>query len=105
MEQYLDSSEYIDWEQPLAAARAVELADGANSDEAVVRRCFEFVRDSIQHSWDYWKNPVTCKISEVLFHGTGYWIDIFSDFAILIVLRIATWRVFLVVTEVGLKAH
>jgi transglutaminase-like putative cysteine protease len=72
MEQYLGNSEYIDWQQPLVAAKAAELADGANSDEAVARRCFEFVRDSIQHSWDYRKNPVTCKASEVLMHGTGY---------------------------------
>ncbi len=72
MEQYLDSSEYIDWEHPLVAAKAAELADGAHSDEAVAKRCFEFVRDSIQHSWDYRKNPVTCKASEVLIHGTGY---------------------------------
>ena len=33
---------------------------------------YEFVRDSILHSWDYQKNPVTCKASEVLIHRTGY---------------------------------
>lgn len=72
MEHYLGSSEYIDRDHPLVATKAAELADGAISDEAVVRRCFEFVRDSIQHSWDSRKNPVTCKASEVLIHGTGY---------------------------------
>jgi len=71
-QSYLESSEYIDWEHPLVAAKAVELADGAVSDEAVAKRCFEFVRDSIAHSWDYRKNPLTCKASDVLFHGTGY---------------------------------
>jgi len=30
------------------------------------------VRDEINHSWDYKQNPVTCKASEVLEHGTGY---------------------------------
>lgn len=72
MEQYLGSSEYVDWKHPLVAAKAAELAEGFRSDEAVAKRCFEFVRDSIQHSWDHKANPVTCKASEVLAHGTGY---------------------------------
>lgn len=72
MKQYLDSSEYIDWKHPLVATKAVELAEGSLSDETVAKRCFEFVRDSIKHSWDYRMNPVTCKASEVLIHGTGY---------------------------------
>jgi hypothetical protein len=38
----------------------------------VARRCFEFVRDEIRHSWDYRMNPVTCVASDVLLHGTGY---------------------------------
>ena len=72
MQQYLNSSEYIDWNHPLVATKAAELAAGCVSDEAVAKRCFEFVRDSIKHSWDYRMNPVTCKASEVLVHGTGY---------------------------------
>ncbi len=31
-----------------------------------------FVRDAIAHSWDYKRNPVTCKASEVLLQRTGY---------------------------------
>lgn len=72
MDRYLDSSEYIDWKHPLVAAKAAALAEGAASDEAVAKRCFEFVRDSVQHSWDFRKNPVTCKASDVLIHATGY---------------------------------
>ena len=72
MEHYLDSSEYIDWKHTLVVAKAAELAEGCDSDEAVAKRCFEFVRDSIKHSWDYRMNPVTCKASDVLIHGTGY---------------------------------
>lgn len=72
MEKYLDTSEYIDWKHPLVIAKATELADGCVTDEAVAKRCFEFVRDSIKHSWDYRMNPVTCKASDVLIHGTGY---------------------------------
>ena len=72
MQQYLDSSDYIDWNHPRVAEKAFELAEGADTDEVVARRCFKFVCDSIAHSWDYRKNPVTCKASDVLFHGTGY---------------------------------
>ena len=72
MEQYLGSSEYIDWKHPVVTAKAVELSEGVHSDEEMAKRCFEFVRDSIQHSWDYQKDPVTCKASDVLIYGTGY---------------------------------
>jgi hypothetical protein len=71
-EKYLGNSEYIDCDHPLVAARAAELAEGCLTDEAIAERCFEFVRDAIKHSWDYRLNPVTCKASEVLIHGTGY---------------------------------
>lgn len=72
MEQYLEDSEFIDWQQPAVRQMAAALAQDCASDEAVTKRCFEFVRDAIKHSWDYRLNPVTCKASEVLRHGTGY---------------------------------
>jgi hypothetical protein len=72
MEPYLKSSEYIDWKHPFVVAKAAELAKGCLSDEEIAKRCFRFVRDSIKHSWDYLQNPVTCKGSDALIHGTGY---------------------------------
>lgn len=72
MNQYLEPSEYIDWKHPAVFAKAKELAEGCSSDTSVARRCYQFVRDSILHSWDHRKDPVTCKASEVLLHGTGY---------------------------------
>ena len=72
MEQYLESSEFIDWKHPTITRKAVELAEGSISDEALAKKCFEFVRDSVKHSWDHRKNPVTCKASDVLLYGTGY---------------------------------
>lgn len=72
MKKYLSYSEYIDCQHPLIIAKAIELAEGCSSDIEVAKRCYEFVRDSIQHSWDYKKNPVTCKASDVLIHRTGY---------------------------------
>ncbi|WP_347986391.1 transglutaminase family protein [Methylomonas sp. AM2-LC] len=71
MDDYLESSEYIDWKHPLVVNKAKELAESVN-DEDIVKQCFEFVRDSIKHSWDYKLNPVTCKASDVLQYGTGY---------------------------------
>lgn len=72
MHPYLSSSTYIDADHPAVAQKATELARGCTSEEERVRACFEFVRDAIRHSWDYKLNPVTCKASEVLEHGTGY---------------------------------
>lgn len=72
MNQYLQSSAYIDWQHPAVLGKARELADGSTDHAGIARRCFEFVRDKIRHSWDYRLNPVTCKASGVLVHGTGY---------------------------------
>ena len=69
---YLASSTYIDSEHPAVRAKAAELAAGAVGDAAIAARCFSFVRDEIAHSWDYRRNPVTCRASDVLQHGTGY---------------------------------
>lgn len=72
MRQFLVPSQYIDFVHPLVASKAAELARDADGKTAVARRCFEFVRDEIKHSWDYKLNPVTCRASDVLRHGTGY---------------------------------
>jgi transglutaminase-like putative cysteine protease len=72
MQEFLDHGEHIDWRHPSVLARASELAAGARDENEIVRRCFEFVRDTIRHSWDFRLNPVTCKASEVLQHATGY---------------------------------
>jgi transglutaminase-like putative cysteine protease len=69
---YLTHSTWIDGDHPDVAAKAAALAAGAASLEQVAQRCFEFVRDEIRHSWDYQSNPVTCRASDVLKHGTGY---------------------------------
>jgi transglutaminase-like putative cysteine protease len=71
MDKYLASSEYIDWHNPLVAAKAEQLR-ALNSHENIVKSCFEFVHDGIKHSGDFQKNPVTCRASEVLEHKTGY---------------------------------
>lgn len=72
LEVFLAESQYIDWKHPSILAKARELAAGNSDDEAIAKRCFEFVRDRIRHSWDYRLNPVTCRASDVLLQGTGY---------------------------------
>jgi len=72
MQPFLRSSEYINWQHPAILAKARELAVEATDLTEIARRCFEFVRDEIKHSWDYRLNPVTCAASDVLAHATGY---------------------------------
>ncbi|WP_396586776.1 transglutaminase family protein [Bermanella sp. R86510] len=72
MQAFLESSEYIDWSTPSVLAMAKSLAHGLSSKEHIAEVCFKFVRDEIQHSWDYQCNPITCKASDVLKHGTGF---------------------------------
>ena len=69
---FLRSDAIIDWQRPaiLACSRRLGAADADKL--AYARRCFEFVRDEIRHSWDYRQNPVTCAASQVLAHATGY---------------------------------
>jgi len=83
MDCYLNATDIIDWKASNVLALAKEIAKqwakqpepGAASvlmDTAVAKGCFEWVRDNIQHSWDYKQNPVTCRASSVLAHKTGY---------------------------------
>lgn len=72
MQQFLHSSDYINWQHPAVLAKAQELAAGTTGHTEITRRCFEFVRNEIRHSWDYRQNPVTCAASDVLEHTTGY---------------------------------
>ena len=72
MNKYLASSEFIDWEERRVLVQAKALSSGVFDQEEITRRCFQFVRDEIKHSRDYELNPVTCKASDVLEHGTGY---------------------------------
>lgn len=72
MHSYLAPSKYIDFDHPRILERTAALSNGASTEIAIAKRCFEFVRDEIKHSWDFKQNPVTCRASDVLLHGTGY---------------------------------
>ncbi|MBU5613161.1 transglutaminase-like domain-containing protein [Geomonas azotofigens] len=72
MKQYLEATEYIDWRHAAVLEQARRLTAGGGNQTEIARRCFEFVRDEIRHSWDHKLGPVTCRASDVLEHGTGY---------------------------------
>ena len=72
MQKYLNASDMIDWQHPAVLSKAEGLARDLQVDEAIVKACFVFVRDQISHSLDSQQNPVTCRASAVLEHGTGY---------------------------------
>ena len=71
-EPFLRSTEIVDWSHPAVHAKAQELSLGSADPLETARRCFEWVRDKIQHSNDFHRNPVTCSASEALLAGTGY---------------------------------
>ncbi len=70
--KFLQSCDYIDHQQPDVLQKAQQLAAGKKDVAAIIRACFEFVRDQIKHSADYQLNPITIAASQVLKHGTGF---------------------------------
>lgn len=69
---FLEATEIINWNHPAVRAKAAELASDQSEPIALARASFEWVRDNIQHSVDFQRNPITCTASDVLHHGTGY---------------------------------
>ncbi|MBL4585059.1 MAG: transglutaminase family protein [Pseudomonadales bacterium] len=72
MKQYLEPSEFINSEHPQIQAQAKRLKSHLKTDVYIAKACFEYVRDTISHSWDYKIDQITCKASDVLQHKTGY---------------------------------
>ena len=72
MNEFLRDTDSIDWKHPAVFARAMQISSGTTDAQEIARRCFEWVRDNIQHSGDFRRNPVTCSASEVLTSGTGW---------------------------------
>ena len=71
-ELFLRATPVIDWTHAAVLQRAHELGAGRSAPTEIVRRCFEWVRDTIPHTGDHALDPVTCSASEVLEHGTGF---------------------------------
>lgn len=71
MTEYLRRTDVLDWDDPAVLRQARSLAVSSDPT-AVAQACFQWVRDEIQHSCDFQRDPVTCRASEVLYHRTGY---------------------------------
>ncbi len=69
---YLQPSDCIDWQHTSVQSLAKKLAIHVSTDSAISKACFEWVRDNIQHSWDYQCEPVTVSASQVLHYQNGY---------------------------------
>lgn len=66
---FLAASDVVDYRHPAIAALARTLAGGSQADCA--KRCYDWVRDRIEHSIDFNRDEVTCIASDVLAVGTG----------------------------------
>ncbi len=72
MNQYLESTNIIDWKTPPVHDLAKSLATSQAGAVDVARCCFEWVRDEIKHSGDVQADVVTCRASDVLRERTGW---------------------------------
>jgi len=72
VEKFLRQTPVIDWKHTDVLSTAKLIAKGTTNTQETAKRCFEWVRDKIQHSVDFRRNPLTCSASEVLRSGTGY---------------------------------
>ena len=72
MQEYLKSTDIIDWKHPLVLEQALKLSNNLDNPIEIAKCCFEWVRDEIYHSSDFQMNPVTLKASEVLENKTGF---------------------------------
>ncbi|MEC0303238.1 transglutaminase-like domain-containing protein [Terribacillus saccharophilus] len=70
-DDYLIESDVIDFLHPLIKEKVSELISSQMSESDIVRVLFNYVRDSIAHSWDIQSQQVTCKASEVLTYEEG----------------------------------
>lgn len=72
MKQYLSHSKIINYQHPSIQNLAASLSTGAANKTEIAKRCFEFVRDEIHHSFDFEVDKITLTASDVLLEKTGY---------------------------------
>lgn len=72
MHEFLTPNAVIDSADPAIITTAAEIAGNATDDEEIARRCFLWVRDSVQHSSDGNNPAVTCAATAVLKHRVGF---------------------------------
>lgn len=71
MSPFLRSTMIVNWDHPEVLALASYLAKQVDDPQALITRTFNWVRDQIEHSWEYQKEAVPLKASEVLINKHG----------------------------------
>lgn len=69
--EYLASTHYIDWQNPLIQQKAKELFGDCQNEREKIKAAFDFVRDQIPHSGDISSNKITHTASEALQEREG----------------------------------
>jgi transglutaminase-like putative cysteine protease len=69
---FLAATQIVDFHDSEIRGLAALLADGENDPVSVSRKCFEWVRDEIQHCMEFGRQEVTCTASQVLLKRTGF---------------------------------
>ena len=72
MQKYLEETEIIDYKNIKVYTLAMDLAKNCKTDIQIAQKCFEYVRDNINHSGDYQDEITTYKASDVLKYKTGW---------------------------------
>ena len=72
MKEYLEATNIIDYNNKEVYNLASKLSNNCKDDIQIAKNCFNYVRDSINHSGDYKDNITTLKASEVLKYKTGW---------------------------------
>ena len=72
MKKYLEATEIIDYNNKEVYTLAKKLAKDCQIETQIAKKCFEYVRDNINHSGDYKDEITTCNASDVLKHKTGW---------------------------------
>lgn len=71
IEEYLSVSKYINWNEGSILSKAEEFKQKCADEISLIRAIYEFVRDTIKHSWDVQDKRVTKSATEVLEQGIG----------------------------------
>ena len=71
MKPFLAENHYIDYMSPIILEKTEQLFNNINSDIDKTKIAYEFVRDSIPHSFDINAKIITAKASDVLKYETG----------------------------------
>ncbi|TDW20969.1 transglutaminase superfamily protein [Breznakia blatticola] len=71
LQAYLKCTSFIDYKHPNIMKLVQQLDQESSTTLDYIKRCFEFVRDEIAHSWDVQDKRITIKASDVLLEGVG----------------------------------